>query len=248
MKRDAFIIDIDGTLLDGKRELNHALDFLRSLQTGGGSFLLATNSIKSHQVQLERFQNLGISLSPEQIYSPVDSINQMIGLKSYRNVLIIGSPDEVNQIRANHTWESPELIVLLDFEKENFGYGEIQSIAELMENGCPAVSASGSPYYLKEGRRQVDTGAFVTLLESVTGRMVEVLGKPSLPYFTGAADLLVSGDTGVTVIGDDWQTDITGAKEAGFSAVLVKSGKYRPGDENRGVPDRVVEDLMELIF
>ncbi len=248
MSSTSFIIDIDGTLLDGTRELNHGAAFLRSLQQSDRNFLLATNSIKSHEVQVERFRNLQVSVPPERIYSPIDSINQMMGEKGIRNVLVIGSPDEINQIRADHTWESPELVVLLDFEKENFGYRELQKIVQHLEKGCPLVSASASPFYLKEGKKQIDTGAFVALLESVTGQKTEILGKPSLRYFLGARSLLAAGNDPVTVIGDDWQTDVAGAKEAGFYSVLVKSGKYRPGDEHRGCPDRLTDDLRELLY
>lgn len=47
------------------------------------------------------------------------------------------------------------------------------------------------------------------------------------------------------MIGDDAKDDIAGAKAAGFKALLVKTGKYTDGDEDkfRCPPDAVVPDF-----
>ena len=244
---DHYIIDIDGTVLGGEKELNRSSLFIKSLEKKGIPYLLATNSIKSSEVQVRRLQGIGLTIPPEKIYSPVDSINQFILRKGISRVMVVGSDEEIGQIRADYTDGDPELIILLDFEKKNATYAGLQNIVRHMERGRPAVSASGSPYYLKNGARQIDTGAFVGLLESVTNRKIEVLGKPSLSYFLNAGSILAGEGDSVTVIGDDWRTDILGARDAGFRAVLVRSGKYEPGDEDRGRPDRIVGNLSDLL-
>ncbi len=241
-----YIIDIDGTLLEGNRELNHGSAFLKCLEGRGDRFLLATNSIKSPRMQARRFAEIGLSLEPDRFYSPVNCVNWYLGEMGYSRVLVVGSREERDQIGAEQSSDDPDLIILLDFEKEDVSYGELQRIADHMARGCPAVTASGSPYYFKSGKKQIDTGAFVRLLESVTERKIPVLGKPSPDYFRGARSLLCGPGEPVTVIGDDWQTDILGGREAGFSTVLVASGKYRPGDEEKGRPDLLVNDLLAL--
>ena len=244
---DSYIIDIDGTVLDGTVELNHASTFLKYLEKAGAKYLLATNSIKSHTVQVGRLKSIGLSLPPEKIYTPVDSINRFIYEEGISNVMVVGSDDEVCQIKANHTFKDPDLIVLLDFEKNNRTYNDLQLIIEHLERGCSIVSASGSPFYLKKGKKQIDTGAFVRLIESVTDRKITILGKPSSPYFLNAKSILGEGIDSVTVIGDDWKTDIKGAREVGFHSILMKSGKYRDGDEERGKPDGAVDSFLPLL-
>ncbi|MDC7219802.1 MAG: HAD-IIA family hydrolase [Spirochaetales bacterium] len=244
---DNLILDIDGTLLSGTREINHSLQFLNYLEERGKNYILATNSIKSPQAQTKRFKDLGFTLSPEKFYSPIDSINQWIRQNNISHVMVVGSEAEIHQIKANHTLKDPELLVLLDFEKRNSCYNDLQEIINHLEKGCDIVAASKSPFYLKEERKQIDTGAFVSLIESIIGREIEILGKPSLAYFQNARSILCSGSGPVTVIGDDWKTDILGAKEAEFQTILVKSGKYFPGDESRGEPDSVIDDFRDLL-
>ena len=48
------------------------------------------------------------------------------------------------------------------------------------------------------------------------------------------------------MVGDDAEADVAGALAAGVgSALLVRTGKYRPGDENKvkPCPSGTVEDL-----
>lgn len=112
----------------------------------------------------------------------------------------------------------------------------------------PVVTASKSKFYLKDGDRQLDTGAFVSLLESVSGQNIEVIGKPSKDYFLSAIDLLDTDIEGVTVIGDDVNTDILGASEIGCKAILLKAGKYRQGDENKDYVTHSVDKLMDVFM
>jgi ribonucleotide monophosphatase NagD (HAD superfamily) len=37
----------------------------------------------------------------------------------------------------------------------------------------------------------------------------------------------------VVMVGDDYAVDVDGALAAGLGAILVRTGKYRPGDERR---------------
>jgi len=241
------IIDIDGTIIDGNREINNSSLFINKLENIGSNFILATNSIKSHEVQVARLKKIGINVEAKKIYTPIDSINLIIKDKKISNAMIIGTHEEICQIKVNNTIKNPEVVILLDFEKEKFGYRELQLIIDKIENGCPVISASGSPYYLKDGKKHLDTGAFVTLIESVSGKRVEILGKPSNKYFLNAGAILGSKNDNVYVIGDDWNTDILGAKNAGFRSILIKSGKYRRGDENKGKPDFLVDNLTDLL-
>lgn len=241
------IIDIDGTVLSGDREINHSLEFLYHLEKSCSNYLLATNSIKSHDVQVERFKRIGFPLQNKRVYTPIDTINTYIKCENISNVLVVGSQAEIDQIRADHNGNNPELIILLDFEKQNKSYNDLQQIIFQIEQGCPVISASGSPFYLKSGRKQIDTGAFVTLIESITGKKIPILGKPSRDYFLNAKSKLESDDNTVTVIGDDWSTDIQGANAVGFNSVLIRSGKYKIGDDKKGQAHLVIDNFLDLM-
>lgn len=239
-----FLIDIDGTLILEDRAINSSPGFIRYLDENSNKYLLGTNSIKSPEEQKSRLGSIGISIDEESIHGPIRVINEYVRQKGIKRVFIAGSESEIEQVEACHTQKDPQLAILLDFEKKNFCYEDLQAIYDLMQKGIPAVSASHSPYYFGRGRKLLDTGAFARLFEEASGRIIPVFGKPSPCFFNMAKKRL--GDS-LWVIGDDCRTDIAGAKKAGLNTILIRSGKYCKGDENLCDPDMVIDDLMELV-
>jgi ribonucleotide monophosphatase NagD (HAD superfamily) len=49
-------------------------------------------------------------------------------------------------------------------------------------------------------------------------------------------------------VGDDMVNDVLGAQAAGLTGVLVRTGKYREGDEERseGRPDHVLPSFADV--
>ena len=67
-------------------------------------------------------------------------------------------------------------------------------------------------------------GAIVSMLESATGRKAYSVGKPS-PFMMRAARKRLGLRTDETImVGDTMETDIRGAVELGFRAILVLTG------------------------
>ncbi|RXW19964.1 hypothetical protein EST38_g5899 [Candolleomyces aberdarensis] len=113
-------------------------------------------------------------------------------------------------------------------------------------------------------------GPFVTALENATGCEAYVVGKPTKTFFElvindfhPSSELTPSpgssqgepddeGDDGkIAIIGDDVEADLgEGAVELGLWRVLVKTGKYREGDESKpGVvpPDEVYDSFASFV-
>ncbi len=242
-----FILDIDGTLMNGNSAFPQSVQLIKYLQTNNIEFILATNSIKSPTVQVERLGAVGIEVSIDQIYNPIESINVFIQSNSISNALIVGSIKEIEQVLAKYNAQDPEIIILLDCEKNDIRYSELQRIISLIESDCPIITASRSPYYLIEKQKRIDTGAFVSLIESIVPLEIPVYGKPSLNYYLNARKKFKIDTGPIWSVGDDWQTDINGGESAGYSTVLVKTGKYQEGDEIKSTPDIILENLGDLI-
>lgn len=244
---DKLIIDIDGTLMDDGQAFPGAASLIRTLQSKEIEFIVATNSVKSHAVQVARLAGAGIYVGVEQIYNPIDSINLHLAGQQVQRAYTVGTPEEIDQISAAQDNQAPEVIVFLDCEKCNIDYTELQCIADLIDAGCPVITASRSPYYFKSGQRQIDTGAFVALIEAATGVCIPVFGKPALHYYQNAALRFSSPEGRIWTVGDDWQTDVLGGAQAGYRTILVKTGKYKPGDEHRGKPDGFVDRVDDVL-
>jgi len=243
----AFIIDIDGTLINNNMACTGAVEYIDNLNLEKVPYILMTNSIKSPEKQIERLKLIGIKVNGNCILNPIFAINQYIKGKGIKKARVIGSEDEIKQVDAENDNQTYEVVILLDFEKENRGYNDLQSILNDIENDIPVICSSLSKFYYKNGKKIIDTGAFVRLLESISGKEILNFGKPSKSYFDIAGMILRKQPNEVTVLGDDWSTDIKGANGWGAKTILVKSGKYTDGDEAKERPIKVINNLFEMI-
>jgi ribonucleotide monophosphatase NagD (HAD superfamily) len=73
-----------------------------------------------------------------------------------------------------------------------------------------------------------------------------ICGKPAPAFFEAGLRLLGVPAARAAMVGDDVLSDVMGAKAVGCSGVLVRTGKYREGDERRGAPDVVLDRLGDV--
>jgi len=241
-----YLIDIDGTLMNTNLANVGAPELIKELNYDSTKYLLMTNSIKSPDVQIGRLRNAGIEVRDRSIINPIVAINEYIKAKGIEKARIIGTEAEICQVDVLNVESDPEIVILLDFEKGNKGYKDLQNVIDDMEKGIEVITASQSRYYFKSGNKTIDTGAFVGLLENVSGKKIVNFGKPSKTYFDIAANILNEEIARIYVVGDDWSTDIKGANDWGAKSILVKSGKYVEGDEEKEVPDLLVNNLLDI--
>ncbi|KAG8752832.1 hypothetical protein FRC12_011777 [Ceratobasidium sp. 428] len=107
-----------------------------------------------------------------------------------------------------------------------------------------------------DGALSLGPGPFVTALESAANVKAHILGKPTRKFFETTIESLASegierdmwvnthpghGDSAsrsIAIVGDDINNDLgEGAVELNLRRVLVRTGKYRKGDEDRGNED-----------
>jgi phospholysine phosphohistidine inorganic pyrophosphate phosphatase len=67
-------------------------------------------------------------------------------------------------------------------------------------------------------------------------------------FESALADIGIEAKDGL-MVGDDIVSDVGGAQSCGLPGVLVRTGKYRPSDENHAKvkPDRIVDNLAQLV-
>jgi ribonucleotide monophosphatase NagD (HAD superfamily) len=94
----------------------------------------------------------------------------------------------------------------------------------------------------------LDAGPFVAALEYASGKTATLVGKPSPVFFAAAARELAVPPGRIAVIGDDLESDVAGARAAGMIGVAVRTGKYRPQDEEqaREAADVVLDSIADV--
>ena len=75
-----------------------------------------------------------------------------------------------------------------------------------------------------------------------------IIGKPSPAFFQVALDDMGLSKDEVLMIGDDIDSDVGGAQEAGLKAVLVRTGKYRQAYAEASAikPDYLIDSISNL--
>ena len=95
----------------------------------------------------------------------------------------------------------------------------------------------------------LDLGAFVAALEYATDKKAIVVGKPSHDFFQAALNDMNVNSEEALMVGDDIVSDVGGAQSCGMQGVLVRTGKYRPSQENHPTvkPNQIVDNLLEIV-
>ncbi|KAK2465845.1 hypothetical protein APHAL10511_001486 [Amanita phalloides] len=118
-----------------------------------------------------------------------------------------------------------------------------------------SLIATNKARYIHDGRLSLGAGPFVAALEYAAGIQAHIVGKPTKSFFEMVIDDLGNAANSregvIAIIGDDVESDLgEGALELGLWRVLVRTGKYRQGDETRqGVapPDEICDSFSSFI-
>nr|WP_272490840.1 HAD hydrolase-like protein [Mesobacterium pallidum] len=107
-----------------------------------------------------------------------------------------------------------------------------------MTRGAPFLELAANRVFRDtDGDLSLDAGAFLRAPEYSSDTNATLVGKPTATYFAAGADSLGSTLSEVAMVGDDTEGDIAGELSAGLGmGILVRSSKYRPGDEGRATP------------
>ncbi|GAC72368.1 predicted sugar phosphatase [Moesziomyces antarcticus T-34] len=106
----------------------------------------------------------------------------------------------------------------------------------------------------QDGPLSLGPGAFVAALEAASGRRASetiVCGKPQPAFLQECVAGMIGVDESMSdftniIVGDDIVADLgQGTWQLGLRRVLVRTGKYRNGDESRG--DRVADETHDSL-
>lgn len=143
--------------------------------------------------------------------------------------------------------EHPEYVLLGDLG-DKWSYSILDSAFRAIMSGAELVAIQRNRYWKKGDHLSLDAGPFVAALEYATGKKAHLVGKPSSDFFFAATTRLDLSPRAVAMVGDDVESDVAGAREAGLRAVAVRTGKFRPADEQRGrqVADAMLDSIADL--
>jgi phospholysine phosphohistidine inorganic pyrophosphate phosphatase len=111
---------------------------------------------------------------------------------------------------------------------------------------APFLALGLTRYCVTEEGPTLDLGPFVKALEYACGREAIIMGKPSADFFRLAVATMGIQPDEALMVGDDYLTDVMAAAAAGLGALLVRTGKFRPEDENLWPQANIMDSVADL--
>lgn len=236
------LLDLGGVFYEGPRLLPGAHAALTRLRASGLPLRFVTNTTRQSRAALLReLAGRGLDIAAGELFTPAAAARTTLLDRGLRPLLLI-HPDLGPDFAGLDTTE-PNAVVVGD-AGEHFGYAGLNRAFRLIHAGAPLLALGRNRYFQEADGLSLDAGPFVAALEYAAGVTAELMGKPAPALFTAALGSIGCRPADAVMIGDDVESDVNGAIAAGLRGILVKTGKYRPGDERNLQPGAAVaEDI-----
>jgi HAD superfamily hydrolase (TIGR01458 family) len=191
--------------------------------------------------------NLGLNVATEDVFTPAILARDFLARRGLAPLLIV-HPD-LREDFAGLRDGCPDAVVVGD-AAEFFTYDLLNQAYRKIIHGVEFLALAKNRNFLdRDGELSLDAGPFVVALEYASGKQPAVLGKPAPAFFKLAVESMACDAADVAMIGDDAEADVGGAMAAGLQGVLVRTGRYRPGQEAHlsTPPTLIAEDLRASV-
>lgn len=244
------LLDLSGVLYEGDAPVPGAREALDRLRGAGIPHRFVTNTTRRPRRRLvQDLAAMGFEIDAAALFTPAAAARRRLEAERLAPHLLI-HPALAEEFEGLADGAGGEAVVLGD-AGEGFDYAALNAAFRKLAGGAAFLAmAKNRSFKDADGGLSLDAGAFVAALEYASRREAVVLGKPAPAFFAAAlADMGVAAGE-AAMIGDDAESDASGALAAGLKAgVLVRTGKYRDGDETRvdPAPTAVVADIGEAV-
>ncbi|MEQ6917090.1 TIGR01458 family HAD-type hydrolase [Halomonas aquatica] len=241
----AVLLDISGVLTEDGEALPGAVAALERLQASGLSLRFLTNtSRRTSAAVCEELQRLGFDVAPEQVFTAPGAIRRHLERHQLIPYLLIH--ERLEPEFADLPQGEADAVVLGDAE-QRLDYTHLDAAFRLLLEGAPLLAVGTNRYFRQAGKLHLDVGPFVRALEYAAGIEARLLGKPSGDFFHAVLEDAGVAPVEALMVGDDVECDVAAAMAVGLEACLVRSGKYRPGDEAKAPEARCAASLADLV-
>ena len=225
------LLDLSGVLYVGKEPLGGAREAMRRLNASGLPTRFVTNTTRSpRRAILAKLASMQLPISDAALFTAPQAALAYLEQQDLHPYLLI-HPDLEGEFPkySHHAWDA----VLVGDAGQEFTYRTLNIAFRLVLDGAPLLAMGYNRYFKEPEGFSLDIGPFVAALEYAADTQAKVLGKPAPEFFEAAIAALGCEPGQVVMVGDDAAADVGGAIGAGLQGILVRTGKYLPGDEDK---------------
>jgi len=223
------LLDLDGVLYVGREALPGAAEALARLRAASLPLGFVTNTTRrSRRAIRADLAAMGLAIADDELFTPARAAREWIGARGLSPYLLI-HPGLAEDF-ASLPQDGKDAVVIGD-AGDGFTYAALNQAFRLLILGAPLLALAANRYFRDADGLSLDAGPFVTALEHASGVRALLFGKPAPEFFRAAIGSFGCPSSEVVMIGDDVEADVNGAIAVGLAGILVRTGKYRPEDE-----------------
>jgi len=242
------LLDLDGVVYVGGAALPGSLEAISRIRAAELPLKFITNTTRCPRRRIVHdLALLGLQVALENVYTPAALAHDFLARRALAPFLVVHP--ELREDFSGLRTDGEEAVVVGD-AGEFFTYDLLNRAYRKILHGAAFLALAKNRNFLDhDGELSLDAGPFVAALEYASGREATVFGKPAAMFFKLAVESLRCAPEEVAMIGDDVEADVGGAMAAGLMGVLVRTGKYRPGQEAHLAerPTLVAENLKVAV-
>ncbi len=246
-----FLIDLDGVLYTGDREIQGAREALEFLRRRKYMVRFVSNTTrKCRKTIADRLSSMGFDIPAEYIFTPPMAAVAFMKNNQKNRCFLLTTGDVYRDFENECIYDpvTPVDYVILGDAGDNVTYGSMNTAFRYLMNGADLIALENDRYWMAPDGLSLSAGPFVQALEFASGKKATIVGKPSKTFFELALRDMGVRANEAAMIGDDIFTDIGGACSMGMRGILVRTGKYRKEEEDQAKvkPDCVIDSIGQL--
>ena len=253
------LFDMDGVIYVGTRPLPGVQEAIDYLASTGRAFLFVTNNAsKTPEQFVERLAEMDIYVRPEQVLGSAEATACWLAGQVAQHgwprgpVIVMGQDGLKVALQQNgfelttDPHEAKYAVAGINFQ---LTYEELANVTLAIRGGAKFIGTNSDATYPSERGPLPGAGSILALLTTASGQQPLVIGKPNRGMYEQAMARLNLTGNQTLMVGDRYDTDISGAIPLGLWTAGVLTGISTRAEFERAnpPPDLIVLNLPDLV-
>lgn len=253
------LFDMDGVIYVGTRALPGVQEAIDYLSSTGRSFLFVTNNASMTPEQfVERLAKMDVHVRPDQVLGSAEATVAWLAAQITDHGWPRGPVIVMGQDGLKVALQKQGLELTTDPHAATYAvaginfkltYEELANVTLAIRGGAKFIGTNSDKTYPSERGPLPGAGSILALLSTATDQQPIVIGKPNSGMYEQAMARLKITAEQTLMVGDRYDTDISGATQLGLwtAGVLTGISTRQDFESANPPPDLIANDLPDLI-